>query len=99
MVPTEIPEENRPEDEKHIGVWGQCRLRYIRQCKKRLYLDLYMSGKQNAYLAEINTQAEDMFFRVVKEVSVREDVTEALKASDQITWVQQTVSVKELRKS
>ena len=36
-----------------------------------------------------------MFFRVVKEVSAREDVTEALKASDQITWVQQSNSIRE----
>ena len=88
MVPTEIPKENRPEDEKHIGVWGQRRLRYIRQYKKRLYLDLYMSGKLNDYLSEINTQAEDMFFRLVKELSAQKGLTEVLKAKNQMLWVQ-----------
>ena len=91
--PVEISAAGRSTDRG--GSRDQRCLRYLRQCKKRLYLELYMSGKLNDYLAEINAQAEDMFFRVVKEVSVREDVTEALKASDQITWVQQSNSIRE----
>ncbi len=86
MTPSEIPEENEPEEEKHIGVWGQRHLQYIRQFNKRLYFDLYMSGKLNAYLAEINAQAEDFFLRTVKEMAAREGVNEALKAKDQMRW-------------
>ena len=87
MMPSEPPEDNEPGQEKPIGVWGQRHLRYIRQHNKRLYFDLYMTGNLNDYLAEIDAQAEDMFLRLVKEISVREGVTEAMKADDQMQWV------------
>lgn len=89
MMPAEMPEDYAPEEEKQIGVWGQQHLRYIRQHNKRLYLDLYMSGRLNAYLADINAQAEDLYSRLVKEMATTESVTETLKATDQMTWVQQ----------
>ena len=52
-----------------------------------MYLDLYMSGRLNAYLAGINAQAEDLFLRTVKEMAALEGVTEKLKAEDQMRWV------------
>ncbi|MGN1398992.1 MAG: TnpV protein, partial [Erysipelotrichaceae bacterium] len=45
------------------------------------------SGKLNSYLADINRQAEDMFFRLVKQMAEREGVTEQLKADNQMAWV------------
>ena len=51
--------DNDPEEEQFIGVWGQRHLRFIQLHRISLYLDLYMSGKLNAYLADINAQAED----------------------------------------
>ena len=70
-----------PEEEQQpIGVWGQRHLQYIKQHHKVLYLNLLTSGKLNGYLADINKQAEDMFFRLVKEIAKREGVTENLKA-------------------
>ncbi len=87
LTPEEKPEENEPEEEYAVGVWGQRHLNYIRQKKKSLYLDLYMSGRLNAYLADVDAQAEDTFFRLVKEMAAREGVTEKLKAEDQMRWV------------
>ena len=87
LMPSEPPNDNGPEEEKQVGIWGQRHLRYIRQHNKRLYFDLYMTGNLNGYLAEIEAQAEDMFFRLVKEMSVREGVMEAMKAEDQMHWV------------
>ena len=52
-----------------------------------LYLNLLTSSKLNVYLADIDKQAEDMFFRLVKQIAVREGVTEQLKADDQMEWV------------
>ena len=95
LQPETVDEDNGPEKEIIIGIWGQRHLRYIREHNKRLYFDLFVSGRLNAYLAEINAQADDMFFRVVKEMSAREGVTEALKASDQIAWVQQSNNIRE----
>jgi hypothetical protein len=72
----ELPEqENKP-----IGIWGQRHLRYIREHRKALYTGLLLDGKLNSYLADIDEQAEDMFFRLVKELSEKEGVTETLKA-------------------
>ena len=80
LTPSELPEDNGPGEEKPIGVWGQRHLRYIRQHKKSLYFDLFVSGKLNAYLADIDAQAEDSFSRLVKEMATQEGVTEKLKA-------------------
>lgn len=79
--------ENVPEEEMSIGIWGRRHLNYIRQHEKSLYLDLNMSVRLNAYLADINAQAEDLFLRIVKEMAAREGVTEKLKSEDQMRWV------------
>ena len=87
LQPETVDTDNGPEEEKPAGVWAQRHLQYIKQHKKNLYFDLFVSGRLNGYLAEIEAQAEDMFFRVVKEMAAREGVTEALKAEDQMRWV------------
>lgn len=95
LTPSELPEDNGPGEEMTIGVWGQRHLRYIRENKKSLYFDLFASGKLNAYLADLNAQAEDLFLRTVKEIAAREGVTEALKSENQIIWVQQMNNIRE----
>ena len=62
-------------------------MRYIKQHHKVRYINLLTSGKLNSYLADINKQAEDMFFRLVKQMSEREGITEQLKADNQMKWV------------
>lgn len=85
-----------PEDEQRpIGVWGRRHLRYIREYRKGLYNSLLLSGKLNGYLADLNEQAKDMFFRLAKELSEKEGITEALKAENQMFWVQRMNAVQE----
>lgn len=74
---------------KPIGLWGQRHLKYIKQHRKVLYINLLTSGKLNKHLADIDKQAEDMFFRLVKQMAERESMTEQLKADNQIEWVAQ----------
>ena len=76
------------EDNKPIGIWGQRHLRYIRQHRKVFYTNLLTSGKLSSYLADIDEQAEDMFFRLVEQMAEREGITETLKADNQMEWVQ-----------
>ena len=76
------------EESRHIGVWGQRHLRYLKQHRKVLYSELLISGNLNDYLADLNEQAEDMFSRLVKQLAEKEGVTEALKAEKQMLWVQ-----------
>ena len=85
-----LPDLALPEQEdKPIGLWGQRHLRYIKYHRKILYINLLTSGKLNEHLTDIDKQAEDMFFRLVKQMAEREDVTEQLKADKQMEWVAQ----------
>ena len=83
-----IPCLKLPEEEQQpIGMWGQRHLRYIKQNRKPLYLNLLTSGKLNGYLTDIDKQAVDMFSQLVKQIAEREGVTEQLKADSQMEWV------------
>lgn len=82
-----IAGDDEPEEHRPIGIWGQRRLRYIKQHNRIFYTQLLLSGKLNEHLANINDQAEDMFFGLVKQMAEREGVTEKLKAENQIEWI------------
>jgi len=83
-----IPNLTLPDEEQvEIGLWGQQHLRYIKQHHKVRYVNLLTSGKLNEHLADIDNQAEDMFFRLVKQMADREGVTEQLKKDNQMEWV------------
>lgn len=83
-----LPDLKLPDEEnKPIGLWGQRHTRYLKQNHKVLYMNLLTSGKLNSYLADIDEQAEDLFFRLVKHMAEREGVTEQLKSDNQMEWV------------
>ena len=83
-----IPCLKLPEEEQQpIGVWGQRHLRYIKQHRKVLYLNLLTSGKLNGYLADLDKQAEEMFNNLIMQYKKAEGITEKLKADDQMEWV------------
>lgn len=87
--------DDQPEEEcESIGVWGQRHLRYIKKRKQALYSELLMTGKLNGYLADFDSQAEDMLLRLVEEMSESEGVTEQLKAENQIEWVQRMNNIR-----
>ena len=84
-----LPELALPsEEEKLIGIWGLRHLRYLKEHKQFIYINLLTSGRLNEYLASIDEQAEDMFFRLVREYADRQGVTEQLKEENQLLWVQ-----------
>ena len=82
------------EESRHIGIWGQRHLRYLKQHRKVLYSELLISGKLNDYLADINEQVEEMFSRLVKQLAEKEGVTEVLKAENQMLWVQKMNNIR-----
>ncbi len=82
------------QEEQPIGMWGQRHLRYLRQYRKILYTNLLTSGKLHSYLTELNKQAEDMFFRLVKQMTEREGVSEQLKAENQMEWVRRMNNIR-----
>ena len=83
------------EEERPIGVWGQRRLRYLKQHHRVLYYNLLTSGKLHSHLADIEEQAQQLFLRLVKELAEKEGITEQLKAIDQMKWVQKMNNIRE----
>ena len=83
------------EEERPIGVWGQRRLRYLKQHHKVLYYNLLTSGKLHSHLADTEEQAQTLFSRLVKEYAEKESVTEQLKATDQMAWVRRMNNIRE----
>ena len=88
-----IAGEDEPEG-RPIGIWGQRHLRYIRKHKVGLYAELLTTGKLNDYLADLNEQSEALFSRLVKQLSEKEGVTEALKEENQMLWVQRMNNIR-----
>ena len=88
-----IAGEDEPEG-RPIGIWGQRHLRYIRKHKVGLYAELLTTGKLNDYLADLNERAEALFSRLVKQLFEKEGVTEALKAENQMLWVQRMNNIR-----
>lgn len=83
-----------PEEERPIGIYGQRRLRYLKQHNKILYYNLLTSGKLHSHLADVEEEAQALFSRLVKEYAEKEGVTEQLKSADQMKWVQKMNSIR-----
>ena len=83
------------DEERPIGVWGQRRLNYLKHNRKVLYYNLLTSGKLHSHLADIEEQAQDLFSRLVKEHAEKEGITEQLKSTDQMKWVQRINNIRE----
>ena len=82
------------EEQKPVGVWGQRHARYLKQYHKVFYMNLLTSRKLNSHLADIDKQAEEMFSRLVKQLAEKENVTEKLKAENQMLWVQKINNIR-----
>ena len=70
-----------------VGIWGQRRRNYLRKHKEPIYTGLLVAGKLDAHLAEVDRQAEEMFFRLVEQMAQAEGINEDLKSTDQMAWV------------
>ena len=75
------------EEQRFIGVWGQRHLRYLKEYRRGVYLNLLTSGRLNDYLADIEEQAQERFERIVEQMKQAQGITEQLKAENQMEWV------------
>ena len=75
------------EEQRFIGVWGQRHLRYLKEYRRSVYLNLLTSGSLNSYLADIEEQAQERFERIVEKMKQEQGITEQLKAENQMEWV------------
>ena len=92
MLPDLLPAEE--EKEANIGVWGMRHKRYLKQNHKVRYYNLLTSGKLNSYLADIEKQAQQLFLRLVTDFAEKENVTEELKSTDMMLWVQKMNNIR-----
>ena len=92
MLPDLLPAEE--EKEANIGVWAMRHKRYLKQHHKVLYYNLLTSGKLNSYLVDIEKQAQQLFLRLVNGLAEKENVTEELKATDMMLWVQRMNNIR-----
>ncbi|MEG2316000.1 MAG: TnpV protein [Clostridia bacterium] len=77
-----------------LGRWAQMPLNYIAECQHDLYCELLFSGKLRHYLQTLNAQVQERLERVIQQMKLREGVTEALKASDQMEWLHRMNSIR-----
>ena len=83
-----IPCLTLPEEEQRfIGVWGQRHLRYLKEYRRGVYLNMLTSGRLNDYLADIEEQAQKRFERIVEQMKQAQGITERLKSENQMEWV------------
>ena len=82
-------------DTRPIGVWGQHRLNYLKHHRKVLYYNLLTSGKLHSHLADVEEQAQELFARITTDLAQKEGITEQLKATDQMKWVQKMNNIRE----
>lgn len=81
-------------EEVFIGPWGQRHLRFLRKTQPITYTNLLTAGKLLCYLADIDSQAQELFFLLVDQISKAEGITEQLKAGDQMEWVRRMNSIR-----
>ena len=89
-----LPRDTPTFNAVNVGVWGQRHLRFIKEHRKAVFANLLSRGVLGDYLADIDTQAEDMFLRLVDQIAEREGVTEQLKAENQMEWVQRMNNIR-----
>ena len=83
-----IPCLTLPEEEQRfIGVWGQRHLRYLKEYRRSVYLNLLTSGRLNSYLADIEEQAQERFERLVEQMKQAQGITEQLKVENVLEWI------------
>ena len=83
-----LPNLEVPECPK-VGVWGERRRKYLREHQKALYTAMMLSDTLNAHLEEVDRAATEMYDRLISQLAKQEGITEQLKSTNQMEWVQQ----------
>ena len=77
---------DNPKEEKTIGVWGQRHAEFLKKHQRHIYDEFFFSGRLNAYLAQIDADAQEMFANLVQTMAKTEGLNEQLKAEDPMRW-------------
>ena len=82
------------EKEQPIGLWGQRHLQYLKEYRRITYLNLLTSGRLNAYLADIDKQAQERMERLTEQMKRVQGITEQLKAENALEWTQRMNNIR-----
>ena len=88
-----VDEDDGPEKEISVGVWGQRHAAFLKKHQRSVYNEFLVSGKLQRYLAQIDRDAQEMFDLLVHQLAEQEGVTEQLKAENQMEWIQRMNSI------
>ena len=88
-----IPDLKLPKEERPIGKYGRMHRDYLREHNPVMFDDLVLTGRLWTYLADLNEQADNRLQLMIQQMQEAEAVTEALKASNQLAWVQAMNSI------
>lgn len=89
-----VPDLKLPEEHRPLGKWGRMRREYLRITNLGLLNELILSGNLWTYLADLNEQATDRLHLIIRQMAEAEGVTEAMKAENQMLWVQSMNSIR-----
>ena len=90
-----VPDLKLPEEHRPIGKWGRLHREYLQQYRPVLFSALVLSGQLHAYLADLNEQAVARCSLIIEQMMKAEGVTEAMKATNQLLWVQSMNSIRD----
>ena len=74
------------EEEQPIGIWGQRHMNYLKQYHKVTYTNLFTNGRLNAYLVDVDRQAQERFERLIEGMKQAQGITERLKEENALEW-------------
>lgn len=77
-----------------IGYWGRKHKEYIKQYKPAFYTTLLTQCKLNSYLYDVDIRATELYDTIVKQLVKQEGVTEKLKATDMMLWIQKMNNIR-----
>ena len=94
LQPETVDEDDGPEKEICIGVWGRRHATFLKKHQRSVYNEFLVSGKLQTYLAQIDRDAQEMFDLLVRQLEEQEGMTEQLKAEDPMEWVRRMNSIR-----
>lgn len=89
-----VPDLKLPEERRPIGHWGRLHQSYLKLHRPMLYNELILSGRLHTVVADLNEQAADRLDLIIRQMMKAEGVTEAMKAENQMLWVQSMNSIR-----
>lgn len=89
----QLPNLTMPE-RPPLGKHALLRQSYLKAHQRPTYTAMLLSQTLDAHLTEINRTATEMMTRLTAQMAAKQGVTEELKATDQMRWVQQMNAIR-----